>query len=180
MAPGPQLALHVSQSRRCLRGCRPSITRTPSRVQPQGYPPLESRYDLTSCQCVCACVCAWACAEQYSRAVDRHILWERVFPSDYKCSREIEPDNWPVVRSDFPGYICSPMEKRVPTLLTEKCEIWGRGPFVCVCLKLDSPLPEDHRVNTLSTADSLRHHCKFGVRLRLDPRNQCLPEAEAG
>jgi hypothetical protein len=42
-------------------------------------------------------------------------LWERVFPSDYKCSREIEPDNWPVVRSDFPGYICSPMEKRVPT-----------------------------------------------------------------
>jgi hypothetical protein len=84
-------------------------------------------------------------------------LWERVFPSDYKCSREnragqlavgtrfsiglqmqpgkssrttrgnaffhrttnaagkIEPDNWPVVRLDFPGCICSPMEKRVPT-----------------------------------------------------------------
>jgi len=38
-------------------------------------------------------------------------LWERVFPSDYKCSREIEPDNWPeieqdnwpVVRLDFPA-----------------------------------------------------------------------------
>jgi len=29
-------------------------------------------------------------------------------------------------------------------------------------LKFDSPLPEDHRVNTLSTADSLRHHCKLG------------------
>ena len=28
---------------------------------------------------------------------------------------KIEPGNWPVVRSDFPGYICSPMEKRVPT-----------------------------------------------------------------
>ena len=25
-------------------------------------------------------------------------------------------------------------------------------------LKFDSPLPEDHRVNTLSTANSLRHH----------------------
>ena len=40
---------------------------------------------------------------------------------------------------------------------TERCEIWGNGLFVCV-LKFDSPLPEDHRVNTLSTADSLRHH----------------------
>ena len=41
--------------------------------------------------------------------------------------------------------------------LTERCEIWGRGPFVSV-LKFDSPLPEAHQVNTLSTADSLRHH----------------------
>jgi hypothetical protein len=38
-----------------------------------------------------------------------------------KCSREnragqlAELDNWPVVRLDFPGCICSPMEKRVPT-----------------------------------------------------------------
>ena len=39
-------------------------------------------------------------------------------------------------------------------LLTERCEIWGRWPFVCV-LKFDSPLPEDHRVNILSTADTL-------------------------
>jgi hypothetical protein len=62
---------------------------------------------------------------------------------------------------------------------TERCEIWGRGPFVCV-LKFDSPLPEDHRVNTLSTADSLRHHCKLGGEFRLDPRHQCLPEAEVG
>ena len=38
------------------------------------------------------------------------LLWERVFPSDYKCSLEN-----PVVRLDFPGCICSPMEKRVPT-----------------------------------------------------------------
>jgi hypothetical protein len=28
---------------------------------------------------------------------------------------KIEPDNWPVVRLDFPGCISSPMEKRVPT-----------------------------------------------------------------
>jgi hypothetical protein len=28
---------------------------------------------------------------------------------------KIEPGNWPVVQSDFPGYICSLMEKRVPT-----------------------------------------------------------------
>jgi hypothetical protein len=28
---------------------------------------------------------------------------------------KIEPANWPVVRLDFPGCICSPMEKRVPT-----------------------------------------------------------------
>ena len=35
------------------------------------------------------------------------------------------------------------------------------GHFVCV-LKFDSPLPEDHRVNILSTADSLCHHCKLG------------------
>jgi hypothetical protein len=47
------------------------------------------------------------------------------------------------------------------TRCPERCEIWDRGHFVCV-LKFDSPLPEDHRVNTLSTADSLRHHCKLG------------------
>ncbi len=40
---------------------------------------------------------------------------------------------------------------------TERCEIWGSGLFVRV-LKFDSPLPEDHRVNTFSTADSLHHH----------------------
>ena len=39
-------------------------------------------------------------------------------------------------------------------------------------------LPEDFRVNTLSTADSLRHHCKLGGGFRLDPLHQCLPEAE--
>ena len=33
----------------------------------------------------------------------------------YQCIRESEQDNWPVVRLDFPGCICSPMEKRVPT-----------------------------------------------------------------
>jgi hypothetical protein len=59
------------------------------------------------------------------------------------------------------------------------CEIWGRGHFVCV-LKFDSHLPEDHRFNTLSKADSLRHHCKLGGGLRLDPRHQCLPEVEVG
>jgi hypothetical protein len=37
-------------------------------------------------------------------------VWERLFPSDYKCNREN-----PVVRLDFPVCICSPMEKRVPT-----------------------------------------------------------------
>jgi hypothetical protein len=39
----------------------------------------------------------------------------------------------------------------------------GPRTFVCV-LKFDSPLPEDHRVNILSTVavDSLRHHCKLG------------------
>jgi hypothetical protein len=60
------------------------------------------------------------------------VLVGTVFPSDYKCNREnrvgqlthrttnatgkIELDNWSVVRLDFPGCICSPMEKRVPTL----------------------------------------------------------------
>jgi len=33
VAPAPQLAVHIRQSRRCLRGCRPRVTRTPSRVQ---------------------------------------------------------------------------------------------------------------------------------------------------
>ena len=32
------------------------------------------------------------------------------------------------------------------------------GPCV---LKFDSPLPEDHRTNILSSADSPRHHCKL-------------------
>jgi hypothetical protein len=33
-APSPyQLVVHIRQPRRCLRGCRPRITRTPSRVQ---------------------------------------------------------------------------------------------------------------------------------------------------
>jgi hypothetical protein len=35
----------------------------------------------------------------------------------------------------------------------------GLQEISCV-LKIDSPLPEDHRPNTLSTADSLRHHCR--------------------
>jgi len=43
---------------------------------------------------------------------------------------------------------------------TEMCENWDYGQFVCV-LKFDSPLPEDLRANILSTADSLRHHCKL-------------------
>jgi hypothetical protein len=43
----------------------------------------------------------------------------------------------------------------------ETCDIWGYDRFVCV-LKFDSPLPKDNRVNILSTADSLRHHCKLG------------------
>ena len=30
-------------------------------------------------------------------------LWERVFPSDYTCSRESWADNWPVVRLPFPS-----------------------------------------------------------------------------
>jgi hypothetical protein len=62
-------------------------------------------------------------------------------------------------------------------LLTERCEIWGRGPSVCV-LKFDSPLLEDHRVNTLSTADRQSSPpLQTWRRLRLDPRHQCLPEA---
>jgi hypothetical protein len=36
-------------------------------------------------------------------------------------------------------------------------ETTSRGRCELVC-PFDSPLPEDHRVNTLSTADSLRHH----------------------
>ena len=31
--------------------------------------------------------------------------------------------------------------------MTERCEIWGYGQFVCV-LKFDSPVPEDHRTQT--------------------------------
>jgi hypothetical protein len=39
----------------------------------------------------------------------------------------------------------------------------GKVPNLGLCvLKFDSPLPEDHRVNILSTADSPRHHCKLG------------------
>ena len=65
-------------------------------------------------------------------------------------------------------------EAGVPTLVLEGgvgCnprvtfdgKVRNLGPvfFVCV-LKFDSPLPEDHRLNILSTADSLRHHCKLG------------------
>jgi hypothetical protein len=46
-------------------------------------------------------------------------------------------------------------------------DFWRKGAklgprhFVCV-LKFDPPLPETHRVNILSTADSLYHHCKCG------------------
>jgi hypothetical protein len=36
-------------------------------------------------------------------------------------------------------------------------ETTSRGRCELVC-PFDSPLPEDHRVNTLSTTDSLRHH----------------------
>jgi hypothetical protein len=46
-------------------------------------------------------------------------------------------------------------------------------------LKFDSPLPEDHRVNILSTADSLRH-LQTRRRIRLNPRHQCLPKIEVG
>jgi hypothetical protein len=61
--------------------------------------------------------------------------------------------------------INNPVKKKRPnrhftthsTGVLPQCEIWGSGLFVRV-LKFDSPLPEDHRVNTLSTADSLRHH----------------------
>ena len=35
-------------------------------------------------------------------------------PNDTQAEKD-RANNWPVVRSDFPGYICSPMEKRVPT-----------------------------------------------------------------
>ena len=54
---------------------------------------------------------------------------------------------------------------------------------ILLVLKFNSPLPEDHRVNILSTADS---HCVDSVvlqtrrRLRLDPRHQCLPKIEVG
>ena len=43
--------------------------------------------------------------------------------------------------------------------------IRDRGLGLCVWVpKFDFPLPEhkDHRVNTLSTADTLHHHCKLG------------------
>ncbi|MFN9944677.1 MAG: hypothetical protein ACK56I_34935 [bacterium] len=30
--PAPQLGAHMRKPRRCLRGCRPRVTRTPSRV----------------------------------------------------------------------------------------------------------------------------------------------------
>ena len=33
VVPSPQLAVHIHQPRRCLRGCRPLVTRKPSRVQ---------------------------------------------------------------------------------------------------------------------------------------------------
>jgi hypothetical protein len=85
-----------------------------------------------------------ACAKRgtMSPRPPKWFLWERVFPSDYKCSRENRAGQLascparfsrlhqlsgstfpaafvvrPVVRLDFPGCICSPMEKRVPTEL---------------------------------------------------------------
>jgi hypothetical protein len=45
--------------------------------------------------------------------------------------------------------------------LDGKVRNFGLGQFVCV-LKFDSPPTEDHQAHILSTADSLRHHCKLG------------------
>ena len=33
---------------------------------------------------------------------------------------------------------------------------------ICLCPQIRFPPPEGHRSNTLSTVDSLRHHCKLG------------------
>ena len=55
---------------------------------------------------------------------------------------------------------------------------WKEG-VVCD-LKFDSLLPEDHRANILSTADSLRHHCKLGGGSASIPGNQCIPRINVG
>ena len=63
------------------------------------------------------------------------------------------------------------------TRVTFDGKVRNLGPWTfCCVLKFDSPLPEDHRVNILSTADSLQ----IWQRLRLDPRLQCLPKIEVG
>ena len=48
-----------------------------------------------------------------SRTHDQWFLWERVFPSDYKCSRENRTGQLASCPARFPGCICS--QKRVPT-----------------------------------------------------------------
>jgi len=38
VAPAPQLAVHIRQPRRCLRGCRPRVTRTSTQSRPSDRP----------------------------------------------------------------------------------------------------------------------------------------------
>jgi len=59
---------------------------------------------------------------------------------------KIEPGNWPVVRSDFPGYICSLMEKRVPTLPKP-----GRSTPAPLLVRAKDT---DHRKHSLGEPDS--------------------------
>jgi hypothetical protein len=47
------------------------------------------------CPCACDAVGGWSRSlnPMHSRTHDQWFLWERVFPSDYKYSRESEQDN---------------------------------------------------------------------------------------
>ena len=60
VVPSPQLAVHIHQPRRCLRGCRPRVTRTPSRVSVQATARSNTRAlrrrppGLTRAESVCS------------------------------------------------------------------------------------------------------------------------------
>ena len=93
-----------------------------------GFPPCQllcSRQNLSQvAKRACACLPVFQRSAQHRTASPRSMCGNAFFHRTTNVAGKIGPDNWPVVRSDFPwpvvrsdfpGYICSPMEKRVPT-----------------------------------------------------------------
>jgi len=75
--------------------------------------PIPSRHDcgaalrLTMCARCSGCLVQKPKPDAFSNPRPMVLLWERVFPSDYKCSRENEQDNCPWERVFPSDYKCS-------------------------------------------------------------------------